>query len=127
MRWQPGVASTAPIASTALVLAVGLLAAASAVAAAAERAAHKTHTVTIENVQYGDRSLSVQRGDRIVWINKDLVPHTVSADSGVFDSGDLPAGARWAYTAKAPGTFGYHCRYHPTMVAQLIVQAGQTP
>ncbi len=124
MNWHVG--------STASLRAVGLLTAACALAIpalapAASRSPGKLHTIRIENVQYQRQSLRVQRGDRIVWINNDLVPHTVSADSGSFDSGDLSPGARWTYTASAAGTFAYHCRYHPTMIARLIVKDGQAP
>jgi plastocyanin len=34
--------------------------------------------VIIENMQYNRPELRVHRGDRIVWVNKGLFPHTVT-------------------------------------------------
>ena len=34
----------------------------------------KTHTITMENVGYTPAHLTVHRGDRIVWVNKESVP-----------------------------------------------------
>jgi plastocyanin len=51
------------------------------------------HTVVIENMQYNPPELRVHRGERIVWVNKDLFPHTVTAASHAFDSGSIAAGA----------------------------------
>ena len=56
------------VAATVIVCAIGLR--------AAERPKPKTHTVTIENFGFQPESLTVTRGDTIVWVNKDLVPHT---------------------------------------------------
>ena len=39
----------------------------------------KDYTVTIEGMQFKPQELTVQRGDRIVWVNKDLFPHTATA------------------------------------------------
>ena len=81
----------------------------------------KQHVVTIENMQFAPQKLTVRRGDRIVWMNKDLFPHTVTAVSKAFDSGAIQAQARWAYVANTPGEYAYVCTYHPTMQAVLIV------
>lgn len=49
----------------------------------------KTHIVTIEGLRFNPPSLTVDRGDRIVWVNKDLFPHTVTAEGKDFDSHDI--------------------------------------
>ena len=36
----------------------------------------RTHTVTIDGFRFQPERLTVARGDRIVWVNKDVVPHT---------------------------------------------------
>jgi len=81
----------------------------------------RTHTVVIEGMQFSPPALTVQRGDRVVWQNKDLVPHTATAAGG-FDSGTIEAGKAWTYVAGKPGTLAYLCTLHPTMKATLIVQ-----
>jgi plastocyanin len=81
-----------------------------------------SHTVTIENLQFSPRQLTVQRGDRIVWVNKDLFPHTATADGHAFDSGSIAPNGSWTYLAGKPGEYSYGCTFHPTMKATLTVQ-----
>lgn len=94
----------------------------SAVIAAAPTNRAATHTITVENMAYSPASLVVHRGDRIVWVNKDLFPHTSSATNGAFDSGSIDAGASWSYTATQAGDYPYGCKFHPTMKGELKVE-----
>ncbi|HEV2551108.1 MAG TPA: cupredoxin family copper-binding protein [Stellaceae bacterium] len=80
-----------------------------------------SHTVTIENMQFQPQELIVHRGDRIVWVNKDLFPHTVTADK-IFDSGSIASNASWSYSARKSGEYAYGCTFHPTMKGKLKVQ-----
>jgi plastocyanin len=82
----------------------------------------ETHVVVIESMRFNPASLTVNRGDRVVWENKDLVPHTATSDTTAFDSEDLAVQAAWAYVAEKAGDYAYHCAYHPTMTARLIVR-----
>ena len=82
----------------------------------------KTYTVTIENMQFNPQELTVHRGDRIVWVNKDLFPHTATAAGKTFNSGSIAANASWSYVAVRRGDYAYGCTFHPTMKARLIVQ-----
>jgi plastocyanin len=94
----------------------------SAAAAAPAVAGPATHTLSIENMQFTPAHVSVHRGDRIVWVNKDLFPHTVTADDKSFDSGPINAGGSWTYVAGKTGAYAYSCTLHPTMKATLTVQ-----
>ncbi len=102
------------IAVTVTVCAIGL--------AAGERPKPKTHTVTMENMRFEPESLTVARGDTVVWVNKDLVPHTATSESGEFDSGTIQAEKSWTFTARQKGGFAYTCTFHPTMTAMLGVK-----
>jgi plastocyanin len=96
-----------------------------AVVMAAERAVSAepaTHTVVVENMRFNPDKLTVKRGDRVVWVNKDLFPHTATADGKAFDSGDIAAEKSWTYLAATPGDYTYTCTYHPSMKGTLIVQ-----
>lgn len=84
-------------------------------------AAPKTHVITIENMRFNPEVLTVQRGERVVWINKDLVPHTVTADNKAFDSRSIEPNASWTYEARKAGEYAYVCTFHPTMKARLTV------
>jgi plastocyanin len=89
---------------------------------ASGRAVPKTHTVTIEDMRFQPQTLTVLRGDTIVWVNKDLVPHTATSTGGGFDSKTIQAGESWKYRAGTKGEFAYICSYHPAMTATLRVQ-----
>jgi plastocyanin len=80
------------------------------------------HIVTLESMRFQPQTLTVKAGDRITWVNKDMVPHTASATSGAFDSQTIAPDASWTYVADKPGSYPYVCRFHPDMQATLIVQ-----
>jgi len=84
--------------------------------------APKTHTVTVEGMRFIPQTLTVQRGDRVVWVNKDLFPHTATATGGAFDSRSIAPNASWIYVAREPGHFAYLCSLHTTMTGTLAVQ-----
>lgn len=84
-------------------------------------AAAQTHTVVIEGFKFNPPMLTLHRGDRIVWHNEDLVPHTATSH-GVFDSRSIAPGSSWTYVARKAGTLPYVCTFHPTMRASLTVQ-----
>lgn len=79
-----------------------------------------THTVTIEGMRFVPDRLSVQRGDEVVWVNKDFVPHTATGPG--FDSRSIAPGASWTARVTKPGTHPYVCTFHPTMTATLVVR-----
>lgn len=85
-------------------------------------AAAETHTVLMEGVAFVPLTLTVKPGDVVVWVNKDLFPHTATARNREFDSGVIAPGKTWKYTAKKPGEFSYVCTLHPTMTGTLVVK-----
>lgn len=88
----------------------------------AGRAKPATHTVTIDATRYQPARLAVHVGDTVVWVNKDLIPHTATAKRGGFDSKVLAAGASFRFTAKAKGGTDYACLFHPTMTGRIEVE-----
>jgi plastocyanin len=78
------------------------------------------YRIMIEGLGY--TNLSVPAGALISVVNKDDVEHTVTSDAhGVFDV-DLPPHAQAQFRAPStPGTYPYHCTYHPGMYGELIV------
>jgi plastocyanin len=105
----------------ALLVTFGLILCAMAVFAVDQRKS-KTHTVTIEGMRFQPEMLTVERGDTIVWVNKDLVPHTATSKAGNFDSKLIEADKSWRYTVRNKGDFAYICTFHPTMKAMLQVE-----
>lgn len=90
--------------------------------AAGERAKPRTHTVTIEGMRFQPDSLTITRGDTVVWVNNDLVPHTATSEPGSFDSQIIHPEKSWKFTATKKGEFAYTCTFHPTMKAILHVE-----
>jgi len=82
----------------------------------------QTHTVTIEGMRFNPQTLVVRRGDRVMWINKDLFPHTATAASKAFDSRSIAPNTSWTYVARKPGDYDYTCTFHPTMKGKLTVR-----
>jgi uncharacterized repeat protein (TIGR01451 family) len=72
---------------------------------------------------YAPPSITIHVGDTIVWSNDAAnIAHTVTSDSGAFDSGTVNAGATWTFTFNTAGTFTYHCTPHPWMKGTVVVQ-----
>lgn len=81
-----------------------------------------THTVEIREMEFHPAELRVNPGDTIVWVNRDLVPHTATAPDSAWTSPPLAQGERWRMVARAPGEGAYICAFHPVMEARLIVE-----
>ena len=90
--------------------------------AAGDRPESKTHTITIEGMRFQPERVTVARGDTVVWVNKDLVPHTATSNAGGFDSKMIQMEKSWAFTPRKKGEFAYICTFHPTMTAMLRVK-----
>jgi plastocyanin len=79
-------------------------------------------TVMIQNYAFDPLTLTVKVGTTVTWTNGDNVTHTVTSDTGLFDSGDLAQGATFSYTFTTAGTYAYHCTpHHATMSGTIIV------
>jgi plastocyanin len=82
-----------------------------------------THTVTIDATSYQPAKLTIAPGDSVLWVNKDVIPHTATASkAGTFDSGAIASGKSWKATLKTAGQFAYTCQFHPTMKGTIIVK-----
>jgi len=81
-------------------------------------------TVTIKNFAFHPASFTVKPGAKITVTNKDSVTHTFTADSGVFNTGDISPGATKTVTAPTkPGTYPYRCLIHQFMTGTLVVKS----
>lgn len=80
------------------------------------------HTVVIEGMKFMPDTITVARGDTVVWINKDFFPHTVTATGGRFDSHEIKAAKSWKFVPGKNGEFGYLCTLHPLMKGMLVVK-----
>ena len=78
--------------------------------------------VIIHEMRYEPVGLTVAVGDTVEWVNRDLVPHTATAQSGQWDSGNIEADASWRTMVRTRGPYPYACLFHPGMQATLTVQ-----
>ena len=109
-----------PIAALA---AIGVLALAGAAPSRPADPVPQRHVVEIRGMAFHPEVLEVRRGDTVVWINSDIVPHTATASrkSG-WDTGTLLQGKSGQYVASHGGEDPYFCKLHPVMLGKLIVR-----
>jgi plastocyanin len=81
-----------------------------------------THTIIIEGLKFIPDSLTLQKGDTVIWKNQDILSHTATSLAPAFDSKEIKPGKRWQWKARKKGSFSYDCSFHPTMKATLLVQ-----
>lgn len=81
------------------------------------------HRVEIRGFAFDPPTLQASPGDTVVWVNRDLVPHTITVSNGKWDSGELSEGEAWELVigAGSPAVQSYFCRYHPSMRGSLEV------
>jgi plastocyanin len=79
--------------------------------------------ITIKDFAYGN-PITVSPGVTVTVTNMDTAEHTVTADQGsAFDVEVKESGGTATFTAPSqPGTYAFHCKYHPNMHGTLTVQ-----
>jgi plastocyanin len=102
---------------------IGVLALAGAAAPSHPAGVPQRHVVEIRGMAFHPEVLEVRRGDTVVWINRDIVPHTATATrkSG-WDTGTLLQGESGQYVVSHGGEDPYICKLHPVMLGKLIVR-----
>ena len=78
---------------------------------------------------YNPRTITVQPGTSIRFVNTGKARHTVTAIDGSFDSGLMAKGDAYTRTFSTPGTYDYLCVLHPEMIGtvQVADEAGAVP
>ena len=77
--------------------------------------------VFIEGMAFSPSTITVAKGTSITWTNKDPVAHSVTSDTGKFDSGLINTNGTFSFTFSTVGSFPYHCTVHTNMTATVIV------
>ncbi len=76
--------------------------------------------IEIRDSSFQPEKIEVAAGSAVTWINSGGA-HTVTEDSGVFDSGIIPSGGKFNFTFADAGTYEYHCDIHPFMKGIVVV------
>jgi hypothetical protein len=71
----------------------------------------------------------IPAGATVTWVNDGRNAHTVTADDGSFDSGEIPPGRTFTLTFDEPTSVAYYCRYHSApgglgMSGRLVIGGG---
>lgn len=78
--------------------------------------------VVMKDIAFDPQSITINVGESVTWTNEDSVAHTVVADNGEFESGELGNGETFSFTFASAGTYPYTCTIHPGMKGTVIVQ-----
>ena len=81
-------------------------------------------SVSIADNFFDVADIAIEPGTTVYWSNEGQVPHTVTADDGSFDSGQLNPGDSYIVTFLGSGVVSYHCELHPEMVGSVTVGGG---
>ena len=87
-----------------------------------QKSAVRVHRIEIKDMVYTPAEVTAAAGDTIVWVNRDIVPHTVTGEARQFDSGSLSPAAEWSLVARDRGRSSYTCTFHPTMKGAIVVK-----
>lgn len=87
-------------------------------------AAGKSVTVTIDAFQFQPDKIRIRRGQSVIFINKDEVPHTVTPDKTAHfgSSGIIKGGEQHEVLFTSAGVQNYACDFHPSMRGKVIVK-----
>jgi plastocyanin len=88
----------------------------------AQEMSARRHRVTIKGFQFTPAVVVVAPGDTVVWVNRDLVPHTITARDGSWDSHGVAQNATWEMHVTDSTASEYICRYHPMMQGRLVIR-----
>ena len=77
----------------------------------APTAADDAAKVTVSNVKFEPRTLTVKAGTTVTWENKEG-SHTVTSDTGAFESETLSAGQSFSHKFDKAGRYPYYCTFH---------------
>jgi len=75
----------------------------------------KTALVYMYDKYFEPSTITITAGQKVTWINKGELDHTVTSNNGYFDSGHIRPGLSVSYTFTKPGTYSYKCTLHSFM------------
>jgi plastocyanin len=83
--------------------------------------------VEARNIAFPPETLTVEAGARVVFVNEDVVRHTVTAGEpgeadGTFDEDLSGQGDVVEIDFDEAGTFVYHCDLHRNMTGEVVVE-----
>ncbi len=69
--------------------------------------------VQMKDFAYQAKTITIDKGTTVQWLNKDPAKHTITSDSGSpLNSKDVKANGDFSFTFAQSGSFPYYCEYH---------------
>jgi plastocyanin len=102
-------------------ISLALVALESEPASAGSATASRAKKVDIADFAYHPKTLRVNRGAKVAFVNSSDVTHTATR-AGSFDTGEIAPGSSVVVRFTHRGTFAYHCTIHPFMHGKIVVK-----
>jgi plastocyanin len=86
-----------------------------------EKITPKSHVIEIKSMQFRPAELLVQKGDTVIFVNKDLFVHDVTeGKTKAWTS--TPLSTDQSYRMVVNESADYYCSIHPVMKGKLVMQ-----
>jgi len=80
----------------------------------------KVHIVEIKQMKFEPNEVHIHRGDKVMWVNHDLLAHDVTEEARkLWSSSTMSVGASWSMTFTQSSD--YYCSIHVVMKGKVIV------
>jgi glucose/arabinose dehydrogenase len=83
------------------------------------------HLISIVDFDFIPQVDTIVAGDSIRWTNNGTTSHATTSDAkSLWDSGTLNPGESFTFEFDSPGSYPYHCEFHPSMTGTIVVESG---
>ena len=84
------------------------------------------HTIEIKQMKFSPETLNAKKGDKVIWVNADIVEHDVTELSRKeWASSKLATGASWSMIVTKSEV--YFCNLHVVMRGKIVVEGEDPP
>jgi plastocyanin len=84
-------------------------------------AMRRIDTVEINDMKFLPAVLTAHKGDTVIWMNRDLVPHCVTEENPkAWTSLPIPAGGSWKMVVTQNSN--YYCAIHVVMKGRIVIE-----
>jgi plastocyanin len=80
-----------------------------------------THTIEIRVNEFNPSWITIHAGEKVIWINKDNSPHTVTSLDKELNSAIIPPNETYYHIFEKEGRFTYGCSLRPILSGEIKV------
>ncbi len=79
-------------------------------------------SIDITGFAFTQETLTIKKGEKVTWTNKDSAKHTITSVSGSeLNSETLNKDQTYSHIFTQTGTYEYKCNFHDSMTGKIIV------